>query len=279
MFAHTYKPLAMSYTGAVAETTAILDWRPECSVADDRRSAAFLRPYTLLRLQWSGLGEGALAHAGSHGRRYANLAMCPATPIGVGGRVIQSVRGGRTMLRRIPARPEQTTSVSQIVSDASSAAAISPTLPDALNVSGVALRDRASRARNEQRPTARYPSMTRSWSRRSSTMTNKISNVAEQIKAKEVAGHVDAASRLLAHAAQLLANVGLLFEVLSAAESDGSLISRLMQRDVNIRGTYDCDFTVRKGDDSIYAARCSALLGSNSFHRLHSDEDSSKGAA
>ncbi len=111
--AGTCKPLAIRYTQVVPETTGNLDWRPECSVADDRRSAVFLRPYTLCLLQWSGLGEGALAHAGSHGRRYANLALCPATPIGVGGRVRQPVRGGRIMLRHIPARPEQTQSLSQ----------------------------------------------------------------------------------------------------------------------------------------------------------------------
>ena len=85
----------VAYTFHMPETTGSLDWRPECSVADDRRSAVFLRPYTLRLLQWSGLGEGALAHAGSHGRRHANLALCPATPIGVGGWVIQPVRGGR----------------------------------------------------------------------------------------------------------------------------------------------------------------------------------------
>lgn len=84
-----------AYTFAVAETTAARIGVRNSSVADDRHSAVFFRPYTMCLLQWSGHGEGALAHAGSHGRRYANLVMCPATPIGVGRRVHQPVRGGR----------------------------------------------------------------------------------------------------------------------------------------------------------------------------------------
>lgn len=104
--AGTCKPLAIRYTQVVPETTGNLDWRPEMYVADNRHPAVFFRPLTSRNLQWSGLSEGAFAHAGFHIRRYANLALCPATPIGVGGWVLQPVCGGRTMLRHIPARPE-----------------------------------------------------------------------------------------------------------------------------------------------------------------------------
>jgi hypothetical protein len=97
----------MSYTFNVPETAGNLDWRPEQIQADNRRTAVFFRPLALCRLQWSGLGGGVLALAGFLYRRYANPAMCPATPIGVGSRVIQPDTGGRTM-RHISARSEQT---------------------------------------------------------------------------------------------------------------------------------------------------------------------------
>jgi len=59
----------------------------------------------------SGLGGGALALAGCLRRRYANSALCPATPIGVGERVFQPVVGGIDM-RHPLARPEQSQSPS-----------------------------------------------------------------------------------------------------------------------------------------------------------------------
>lgn len=78
------------YPVGVAETAAIRFGDRNCSKADSRRRAVFLRPYTLC-LQWSGLGGGAFAHAGFLGRRFANPVMCPATPFGDGGRVRQPV--------------------------------------------------------------------------------------------------------------------------------------------------------------------------------------------
>ncbi|WP_155836904.1 hypothetical protein [Paraburkholderia mimosarum] len=143
-----------AYTFVVAETTASEIGVSIVSVADDRHSAVFLRPYTLPLLLWSGLGEGALAHAGSHGRRYANLALCPATPIGVGDRVYQPVRGGRYM-RQALARPEQLqSSVLEIISAALRIAALAPSDRDALDVTGDALRLLAELARTEARPHA-----------------------------------------------------------------------------------------------------------------------------
>lgn len=110
--AGTCKPLAIRYTQGVAETTAAEIGVSNLQLADNRHLAVFFRPLPCVRLQWSGLGGGALAHAGSQLRRYANPALCPATPIGVGGWVPNPATGGRTM-RHIPARPEQTQSLSQ----------------------------------------------------------------------------------------------------------------------------------------------------------------------
>jgi len=142
---------ARRYSVAVVETAATLDWRLGMFVADNRRSAVFLRPYTL-SLLWSGLGEGALAHAGSHGRRYANLALCPATPIGVDGRDRQTVRGSRTMHQLNHAYTGQNPSLIQsIIRDALRDAATAPTVFDALDVTGDALRRLAEIARAELR--------------------------------------------------------------------------------------------------------------------------------
>jgi hypothetical protein len=63
--------------------------------AGNRQSAVFLRPY--IKCLWSGLGGGALALAGFLCHRYANLALCPATPIGVGASGHQPDKGGRNM--------------------------------------------------------------------------------------------------------------------------------------------------------------------------------------
>jgi hypothetical protein len=71
----------------VPETTGDRIGVRKDSTAGDRRMAVFLRPHIMSHLQWSGLGGGALAHAGIRGRRYANSILCPATPIGVGSRV------------------------------------------------------------------------------------------------------------------------------------------------------------------------------------------------
>ncbi|MGF6974920.1 hypothetical protein QFZ94_003370 [Paraburkholderia sp. JPY465] len=138
----TCKPAKLRYTPYVPETTGNLDWRPEQIKADNRRRAVFLRPH-IKRLQWSGLGEGALALAGILDRRYANLAMCPATPIGVGGRVIRLDQGGRTMPSNIHAHPEQTSfpnSLTSLVREAPHSGAIAGAYQDGLAITGDTLR-------------------------------------------------------------------------------------------------------------------------------------------
>lgn len=104
----TCKRLQSRYTGLVSETAGNEIGVSKDSVADDRRMAVFSRPYAEC-LQWSGLGEGALAHAGSHGRRYANLAMCLASRLASGaGFLTPSVEVA--MRPEALARPEQTQS-------------------------------------------------------------------------------------------------------------------------------------------------------------------------
>jgi hypothetical protein len=129
---------ASRYTARVSETTDTQIGVWKMKTADTRLLAVFLRPQPCARLQWSGRGEGALAHAGFRFRRYANLAMCPATPIGVGGRVFEYENGGRIM-RHIPARPEQTQAIPALIADALRAAALAPSDRDALDVLGAAL--------------------------------------------------------------------------------------------------------------------------------------------
>jgi hypothetical protein len=109
MFSNACKPLAMAYTVIVAETTANLDWRPELQ----RRTTA-ARRYFFVRSSSASFNGRALT--GERLRSPVSFAPVrqprhvPGHPIGVGVRVIQARKGGRTMLRRIPARPEQTQS-------------------------------------------------------------------------------------------------------------------------------------------------------------------------
>lgn len=100
-FAGTCKPSAKAYTLPVAYTVVTRGESRKCSEADNRRLAVFFRPKPCACLQWSGLGGGALAHAGSLGRRSLNPALCPATSFESEARVLQPVRGGRIM-RQFP---------------------------------------------------------------------------------------------------------------------------------------------------------------------------------
>jgi hypothetical protein len=84
--------------------------------------------------------------------RFANPAQCPPTPFGDGKRVFDLDIGGRTMLRHIPARPEQTSFphfLSDKVSIAIRSAALAPDLASALDIAGAALVDIAAIARIE----------------------------------------------------------------------------------------------------------------------------------
>jgi hypothetical protein len=80
-----------------------LDWRPGIAQGGQPPTGGFFTPAS--SAQWSGLGEGALALAGFLVRRYANLALCPATPIGVEGRDLTRTRN--CIMQHASARPEQ----------------------------------------------------------------------------------------------------------------------------------------------------------------------------
>jgi hypothetical protein len=96
------------YSGAVVETaaTGFGDLR---MLADSRRRAVFLRPYAFARLydQWVGLGGETFGSAGAN-VPVRQPCSVPAHPFGDGKRAFNTNVGGRTMLRHIPARPEQT---------------------------------------------------------------------------------------------------------------------------------------------------------------------------
>ncbi|MFC5428342.1 hypothetical protein ACFPTO_05905 [Paraburkholderia denitrificans] len=114
-----------------------------CSEAQQSRAvtrlAAFVFASACARLQWAGLGGETFGSAGSLGRRFANPAQRPLTPFGDGVRVNQPVRGGRILLRHIPARPEQPPSPIELANSALRAAALAPTYIDALDVLADAL--------------------------------------------------------------------------------------------------------------------------------------------
>lgn len=143
-------PSAPAYTLRVPETAGTEIGVSKLRLADNRQLAVFFRPSPCVRPQWSGLGGGALALAGSQSHRYANPTMCPATPIGVGSRVPNPAIGVSAM-RKIPARPEQIKTPLEIIRAALRDAATAPTVYDALDVTGDALRRLAEIARAEVR--------------------------------------------------------------------------------------------------------------------------------
>jgi hypothetical protein len=145
----------MTYNDSTAETTADEIGVSKEQKADNRRCAvfSFSRPSALAGLQWPGCGGGAFGLAGFLLRRYANLVMCPVTTIGVVVRVTQPAKGGRTMLRHIPAHPEhQQSLVLALINEALRDAATAPTYQDALDITGDTLRILADMVRTEVRP-------------------------------------------------------------------------------------------------------------------------------
>lgn len=132
-----------AYTFSVAETTATEIGVSELLTADNRHPAVFFRPLPCVRLQWSGLGRGALAHAGFRKRRYANPVMRPATLIGVRGWVLNPAYGGCTM-RQALARSEQMQNPTEFANRALRDAALAPTVFEALDICADALQALAS---------------------------------------------------------------------------------------------------------------------------------------
>lgn len=141
------------YDRCVADTEAIRIGVWKMKTADDRLLAVFFRPRVNAHLQWSGLDGGAFGHTGFRFRRYANLVMCPATPIGVGNRVCYPENGGRAMR---PASPLAHTGqnfplIQSIVRDALRAAAFEATPNGDIDVLSDALQHLAELSRAEVR--------------------------------------------------------------------------------------------------------------------------------
>jgi len=118
-------------------------------LADNRRRAVFLRPYAFARLFNGRALVGRASALPVPTFRSANPALCPLTPFSSGQRAFDTNVGGRTMLHHIPARPEQTQSPLEIIRAALREAATAPTVYDALDVTGDALRRLAEIARAE----------------------------------------------------------------------------------------------------------------------------------
>ncbi|WP_277184140.1 hypothetical protein [Caballeronia sp. BR00000012568055] len=148
--AYACKPAQVRYTAFMVQTATTGPEKPECSKADDRYEAVFFRLYIIVRdLQWlGGSGWHACVRRFPWTPVFSASAIRPATRLRNGFRASFKVQGGRIM-RRVLARPEQTESPLQIINRALRAAAVAPTVFDALDVTGDALRLLAELARGE----------------------------------------------------------------------------------------------------------------------------------
>ncbi|WP_404841966.1 hypothetical protein [Burkholderia vietnamiensis] len=140
-----------AYTFPVAETTAA-GFGDLTILADNRRSAVFLRPHAFARPydQWVGLGGETFGSAGSS-IPVRQPRSVPAHPIWRWEAGSNSILEA-AMRANALARPEQSQfpdQLTQIVSNALRAAALAPTYIDALDITGDALRRLADLAREE----------------------------------------------------------------------------------------------------------------------------------
>ncbi|WP_244136762.1 hypothetical protein [Burkholderia vietnamiensis] len=196
-----------AYTFNVAETTAT-GFGDLIMMADDRRSAVFLRPCAFARpvngWAWAGRPSGLPVPS----CRFANPVQCPPTPFGDGKRAFLNHDGGRTMLRHIPARPEQSqfsNFLTDKVSVALRSAALAPNLASALDIAGAALVDIAAVARSE-RPSVTWvaPSVHDTASSALQAL-DRIASILESIE-RLAANNDDAIADLAALARGLLAH-------------------------------------------------------------------------
>lgn len=97
---------------------------------------------------------------------------------------------------------------------------------------------------------------------------------AEQIEMKEVVSHIDAASGLLAHAAQSFTDVCAIFEAIKAAVECGSLISRLATLGIDLTESLDSDFTGYRDDYNAYTEGYWPTLYGDSVRRSNRTKDS-----
>lgn len=121
-----------AYTFLVAETTAARGESRKCK-GGHPPTGGFFSSAAMRTPSMVGPWRGCACARRSPLRRSLNPALCPATPFESGGRVIEPSKGGRTM-RQALARPEQTQSPTELANSALRAAALAPTVFDALDI-------------------------------------------------------------------------------------------------------------------------------------------------
>jgi hypothetical protein len=145
--AGTCKPVALRYTASVVETTTT-GFGDLTHVSAQPRRAAFLcvlpsRASTINGRAWVGRPSGL---PGAYVTGSPTLPCARSPHLAMGSGLTTHVRG-RTMSIQIPARPEQTQSPLEIIRTALRDASTAPTVCDALDVTGDALRRLAELAR------------------------------------------------------------------------------------------------------------------------------------
>ena len=135
----TCKPVAMRYTGIVPETTGN---RGESRQSIRRATAA--RRFFYVRTSCTSFNGRALVGVRLRtpvptDAGLSTLLRARPPRLRAGCRVSQPAYGGRKMRPAIPARPEQSQSPLEIIRSALRAAAVAPTVYDALDLTGAAL--------------------------------------------------------------------------------------------------------------------------------------------
>lgn len=149
-----------AYTFYVTETTVTRGESRNPKADKPPRTRLFFRPHAFARLQWSGLGGGSLRARRFPLGRSLNFHHVPGLPFESGSQA-STTKGGRNM-RQALARPEQTQSPDSltlarngerypltIIRAALREAATAPTVFDALDLTGDALRRLADLAKAE----------------------------------------------------------------------------------------------------------------------------------
>jgi len=126
----------MAYNSAVPETAG-REFGDSNTMADDRRSAVFLRPHAFARLLWAGLGGETFGSAGSIVPVRQPRSVPAHHRLATAEWVFMNHNGGRYMRPTFTHAQQQT--ALEIVQTALRAAATAATYQDALDATGDAL--------------------------------------------------------------------------------------------------------------------------------------------